>query len=179
MARAERIERAADLAAEIRLAVADVRDERAALRLQRAERLARRELGASVPKRRAATLLRISVTALDRWIAAGRIPAVRRPGGREEVEAEALVELLAEVRRLREDEGATRGVVAAALGRLAERGLPAARLRPNVPPAELRSSYLASTPVERLRQTAELSYAATALARAGARRRVREATAAR
>lgn len=155
------------------MAVSHVQDEREARRLRRAERLLRREIGPSVPKRRAAALLGISVTALDRWIASGKLPVVRRPGGREEVEAGPLLDLLEEVRRLREYEGVSRGVVAEAFRRLAERGLPPPSLRPNTPSHELRSSYLASTPVERLRETAELSFAATTLAGYGARRRAR------
>lgn len=171
MSRAERSARALEVATAIRLAAREIGEERAVRRLRRAERLLRREIGPSVPKRRAAALLGISVTALQRWIAAGRLPVVRRPGGREEVEAAALLDLLEEVRRLREDELLSRGVVAAGFRKLAERGLPRRSLRPNTPPAELRGSYLASTPVGRLRETAELSYATSVLAQHGAGRR--------
>jgi hypothetical protein len=160
-----------EAATAVRLATRYVGDERAARQLRRAERLLRREIGPSVPKRRAAAVLGISVTALERWIAADKLPVVRRPGGREEVDADALLHLVEEVRRLREDEGVSRGVVAEALRRLAERGLPRPRLRPNTPPSELRRSYLSSTPAERLVEAAELSLAATTLAGYGARHR--------
>jgi hypothetical protein len=171
MARAERSERAMEAATAVRLAARYADDERAARQLRRAERLLRQAIGPSVPKRRAAALLGISVTALQRWIAAGKLPTVRRPGGREEVDSDSLLDLVEEVRRLRDDESVSRGVVAEALRRLAERGLPRPRLRPNTPPRELRRSYLSSTPVERLAETAELSLAATTLAGYGARRR--------
>ncbi|HUH14797.1 MAG TPA: hypothetical protein VML35_02820 [Gaiellaceae bacterium] len=174
MGRAERTEWAVEVATAIRLASTDV-DERAARRLRRAERLLRREIGPSVPKARAAALLGVSVTALQRWIAAGRLPVLRRPGGREEVEAAALLELVAEVRRLREEGALSRGVVAAALRRLGERGLPNPTLRPNVRPDELRQAFRDSSAADRLREADALSGAATALARRGARRRGRAA----
>src|SRR5712691_2953827 len=160
MGRAERAEQAIEAATAIRLAAAAPADDRrAARRLRRAEQLILRGIGPSVPKRRAAALLGISVTALQRWIRLGRLPVVRRPGGREEVDAGALLEVVEEVRRIREDESVSRGVVACAFRRLAARGLPRPRLRPNQPAQELRSAYLRSTPVERLRETAELSFA--------------------
>jgi hypothetical protein len=171
VARAEQVGRALEVATEIRRAAHAARNERVARRLRRAERLLRREIGPSVPKRRAASLLGVSVAALERWIAAGKLPVVQRPGGRQEIEAGALLDLVEEVSRLREEEGAVRGVLAAAFRRLAERSLPRRSLRPNTPPHELRRSYLDSTPVERLREAAELSYAVTTLASYGAGRR--------
>jgi hypothetical protein len=173
VARADQIGRALEVAAEIRQAARAVRDERVARRLRRAERLLRREIGPSVPKRRAASLLGVSVAALERWIAAGKLPVVRRPGGRQEIEAGALLDVVEEVRRLREEDGVVRGALATAFRRLAERGLPRPNLRPNTPARELRRSYLDSTPRERLRETAELSHALTTLAGYGARRRAR------
>ena len=173
MARRDSVRRALEVAAEIRRAARHVGDERVARRLRRAERLVRRDIGPTVPKSVAATALGVSVAALDRWIASGRLPVVRRPRGREEVEAAALLDLLEEVGRLREEEGVVRRVLAAAFARLGQGGLPRPGLRPNTPARELRRSYLASTPVERLRETAELSYAATSLAGYGARRRAR------
>lgn len=99
---------------------------------------------------------------------------MRRPRGREEIEVAALPDLLEEVRRLREDESLSREVVvAAALRNLAERGLPWPSIQPNTPADELRRSYLASTPVGRLRETAELSRAVTTLAGHGAERHAR------
>jgi DNA-binding transcriptional MerR regulator len=44
-------------------------------------------------------------------------------------------------------------------------------LPPNQSAEELRAAYLHSTPLERLREAAELSFAVTTLARYGARRR--------
>jgi hypothetical protein len=105
---------------------------------------------------------------LQRWIASGDLPTVRRPRGREEVDARALLDVVAEVRR--GAEGSRRAPIARAIRRLAERGLPRRRLRPNQPAHELRTEYLRSTPVERLRETSELSYAATTLAGYGAAR---------
>ncbi|MGH3041876.1 MAG: hypothetical protein ACRDNG_09100 [Gaiellaceae bacterium] len=171
MARRDSARRALEAAAEIRRAARQVSDECVARRLRHAERLVRRDVGPSVPKSVAATALGVSVAALDRWIASGRLPVVRRPRGREEVEAAALLDLLEEVSRLREEEGVVRRVLAAAFARLGRRGLPRPGLRPNTPARELRRSYLASTPAERLRETAELSYAVTSLAGYGARRR--------
>lgn len=140
------------------------------MRLRRAEGLLRAELAGAVPKSVAARLLGVSTTALERWIDAGRLPVVRRPGGREEVAADALLDVAEEVRRLRE-EGLTRGLLATALRRLEDRGLPRRRLQPNEPAGELRAAYEHSTPAERLRETAELSLAATTLAAYGARKR--------
>lgn len=171
MGRAERAERALEAATSIRLAASDVEDARAVRRLRRAEGLVLREVGPSVPKRRAAALLGISVTALQRWIRSGRLPVVRRAGGREEVDAGALLDLLEEVRRIRAEDDAARAPVSRAFRRLAARGLPRRKLRPNESAQELRGAYLRSTPVQRLREAAELSLAVTTLARYGARRR--------
>jgi hypothetical protein len=157
----------------LRLARRGTTDERAARRIRRAERLVRREIGPSVPKRRAAALLGVSVPGVQRWIDAGRLPVLRRPGGRQEVEARALLDVLEEVRHLREDEGVSRGVLAEAFRRLEERGLPRPNLRPNPSPRELRASYLNTTPIERLEQVAELSEVATTLSAIGAEARRR------
>lgn len=170
MGRADRAERAIEAATAIRLAAHDVDRLRPRRRLRRAEALVLRELGPSVPKRRAAALLAISVTALQRWIELGRLPVVRRPGGREEIDARALLDVVEELCLVREQEGRPRAPVARALARLATRGLPQRKLRPNQSPAELRRYLLASTPLERVRETAELSLAVTTLAGHGARR---------
>jgi hypothetical protein len=164
MGRADRAERAIEAAAAIRTG-----------RLARAEGLVLGEIGPGVPKRRAAALLGISVTALERWIRHGRLPVVRRPGGREEIDARALLDVFTEVRRLRGEEGASGRVVGRALARLETRGLPRRRLRPNTSAGELRRAYLESTPAERLREAAELSLGVTTLARYGARARARQA----
>jgi hypothetical protein len=173
MGRADHVERALEAAAEVRLAAATVEDERAARRLRRAERLVLRDIGASVPKGRAARLLGLSRTALQRWIDSGRMPTVRRPRGREEVDAAALLDVLTEVRRLRDEDDALPRAVSRAFRRLAERGLPRPKLRPNQPAPELKAAYERSSPIERLRETAELSLATTTLTRAGERERAR------
>jgi hypothetical protein len=169
--RAERTERAIEAATSIRLAAAALDDALAVRRLRRAEQLVLREVGPSVPKRRAAALLGISVTALQRWIRSGRLPVVRRVGGREEIDARALLDVVEEVRRTRDEADDPRTPVARAFRRLSARGLPRRKLRPNQSAAELRAAYLGSTPPERLREAAELSFAVTTLARYGARRR--------
>lgn len=170
MARKTRARRLLEAGLAIRRAQRDVADERARLQLRRAELRLREELGGAVPKSVAARLLGVSTTGLERWIDSGNIPVVQRPGGREEVAAEALLDLAGEVALLRE-EGASRGLLAEALRRLERRGLPRRKVRPNEPASELRGSYERSTPAGRLRDTAELSLAVTTLAGYGARRR--------
>lgn len=146
-----------------------VADDRNRRRLEKLERELRGEIGVGVPKRRAAALLGVTVPALERWIERGRLPVARRPGSsREEIDADALVELAVEVNRMREN-GQTRGVLAVAFGRLAERGLPLPKLRPNESAYELRRNYLRTTPLDRLREVAELSRALTGIAARRAR----------
>jgi hypothetical protein len=174
MGRAQRAEHALEIAAAIRAAMPAVHDPHAARQLRRAERLVLRDAKPSVPKHRAAAVLGISVTALQRWIDAGRLPAVRRRGGREEVDCGPLLDVVEEVRRIRAEDGSPRRALAHAFRRLAARGLPRRRGRPNRPAAELRQDYIASTPVTRLRDAAELSLAATTLARYGAASRARD-----
>lgn len=165
-----------DAAVAVRLARTATADPVVRRLLGRAERLLRREIGPSVPKRRAAALLSVSTTALERWTAGGRLPTLRRPGGREEIDAAALLDLLEETTRLRE-EGRTRGVLAAAFARLAARGLPRRRPRPNQSARELRSNFLATTPAQRLREGAELSEFATTFAGRAVRARREQADA--
>lgn len=130
----------------------------------------RLELDDSIPKLPAARALGISVTALDKWVAKGQVPALRRPGaGRSQVDADAILDLLEEVTTLRKS-GVTSGVIAAAVGRLAEQGRLRRKLMPNRSPVELRRAYGTTTPVERLRRAAELSYVQTRLAPTGAKR---------
>jgi len=123
----------------------------------------RRQLGVGVSKRQAAAVLGVSVQALDRWIAAGKIPIVRRPGSsRELIETEALLVLAAEVAPLRE-QGEPR-VLAKAITVLAARRTLPRRLRPNQPAQELRYEFLHSTPAGRMRQAIELSHTGASLA---------------
>lgn len=134
----------------------------------------RRQLGAAVPKRQASACLGVSVQALDRWVAAGKIPAVRRPGSsREAIAADALLVLAEEVDRLRE-RGEARPL-AAAISALGERGSLPRRLRPNQPAHELRHEFLHSTPAGRMRQAIELSRLGAELT-AVARQRASEKT---
>ena len=157
----------------LRIAASAVSDSRARERLKRVERELRGEIGVGVPKRRAAAVLGVSVTALDKWIARGRLPVTRRPGSsREEIDADALLDLAEEVTRLREA-GRTRGLLAAAFERLAETGRPRPKLRPNQSARELRQHYLRTTPRDRLREVAELSRVLTSLAARGAAARQR------
>ena len=166
MARTARARRLIRAALEIRNAQADNHDPRP---LRRAEVRIREELGGSVPKSVAADLLGVSLTALDRWVEARRVPAVQRRGGREEIAAEALVDLAAAAAPLR-NAGIHRGLLSQALRTLAAQGLPRPRLRPNESAEELWASYRTTAPVERLREAAELSLAATTLAAYGAAR---------
>lgn len=167
MGRAESVERAVDRAVELRLVATAVTDERQARRLKRVLRSLRREIGVSVPKTRAAAILCVSVTALEKWIARGRLPTVRRPGSsREEIDADALLDLAEEVKRLREN-GVTRGVLATAFERLAKDAKPRRRLRPNMPARELRADFLRTSPADRLRTGVELSHVSSILAARG------------
>lgn len=168
MPRRIRARRLVEAGLALRRAQSDIRDGRVRMRLRRAEALVRAELDGAVPKSVAARMLGVSTAGLERWIDAGKLPVVRRRSGREEVAAEALLDVAVEVVRLRE-RGVSRGLLASALRRLEERGLPRRRLRPNESAGELQAAYEGSTPVERLRETAELSFAATTLGTYGAR----------
>jgi DNA-directed RNA polymerase specialized sigma subunit len=140
-------------------------------RLAQVIRQLRRQLGVGVAKRQAAAALGVSVQALDRWIGAGKIPAVRRPGSsRDLVETEALLLLAEEVTPLRE-RGESRAL-AKAIAALAARDRLPRRMRPNQSAQELRYEFLHSTPAGRMRQAIELSHVGAALAaNAPARRR--------
>jgi hypothetical protein len=168
MGETPRVERTIEHVISLRRAGAAVGDERERSRLKRVERELQRAVGVGVPKTRAAAVLGVSVTALDNWIARGRLPVVRRPGKtREQIDPDALLDLAEEVARLRE-KGQTRALLASAFERLALEGRPRPKLRPNQPAAELRNHYRRTTPTERLREVAELSRVLTALAARGA-----------
>jgi hypothetical protein len=169
--RGESIERAISRAVAMRRIAPAVADEQERRRLARLQRDLRREIGFSVPKTRAAAVLGVSVNALDRWIANGRMPTIRRPDSiREEIDADAVVDLALEVERLRE-QGVERGVLAAAFRRLAAEGKPRRRPRPNMTARELRADYLNSTPLQRLEVGVELNRTGTILAALGRRLR--------
>ena len=155
-------------------AVSDPREQK---RLLHVERELRRGVGVGIPKLRAAAVLGISLTALDRWIALGKLPVVRRPGSsRHEVDAAALFTLATEVSRIRE-EGSGRNPVGTALRRLEAECRPLRKLRPNQSACELRGDAERTTPLDRLRQANDLSHALSMLALRGAeaRRRARAA----
>jgi transcriptional regulator with XRE-family HTH domain len=166
--RAARIERALEQGVALACVSDAVCEPRERRRLARVLRQLRREIGLSVPKRRVAAILGVTVPALERWIERGRLPVVRKPGlAREEIDADAVFDLAVEVTRLRE-QGVRRGVLAAAFERLAERGGPRPKLRPNESPRDLREFYEQTTPLERLRIGSELSVVGTTLAARGA-----------
>jgi hypothetical protein len=139
--------------------------------LARVTRALRGQLGVGVPKRQAAAALGVSVQALDRWVAAGKIPVVRRPGSsRELIETDALLALAQEVAPLRE-QGVPRAL-SRGIASLEARGQLPRRLRPNQAAKALRYEFIQSTPAGRLRQAIELSQIGAALA-ANARERRR------
>lgn len=57
------------------------------------------ELGPTLSRSRAARMLGVSQTALDRWVASGHVPTVVTPRGRREVPARAVIDLIEEVER--------------------------------------------------------------------------------
>jgi hypothetical protein len=152
-------------AVRLRLALQDTRDAQLRRELRDIEVSLRGELGPSVPKRAAARVLGVSVTALDRWIDRGVLPAVSSRGvKRLGVETRPLLELATAVERLRRG-GQSRGVIARAVRELGWRdrgrrlvyGSEVARLpRPNVPFDELRQQFEETTPRDRVLQLAAL-----------------------
>lgn len=121
MGRAARIASVADQIVELRRAAAEMLEPRQRRRVEQVASQLRTELDESIPKARAASLLGVSVQALDKWIARGKLPVVTRPGSAKlEVEADTLLELVEEVRRLR-DRGETRGLLAQAFARQDEK----------------------------------------------------------
>ncbi len=114
------------------------------VRLRRAERVpaaaadvapVRRELearlGPTLSRARAAHVLGVSQTALDRWVAARQVPIVLSPSGRREVPRGFVVELREAVDELLA-EGRHRGLLAGALERRRDA---AARVAGAAPPA--------------------------------------------
>jgi transposase-like protein len=80
----------------------------------------RKRVGPGVSKAVAARTLGVSTNTLDKWIARGRVPTVRASGGRQLVALLPLVELGANIKRLREA-GQTEGLLAAAILELEQR----------------------------------------------------------
>jgi hypothetical protein len=152
---------------DLRLALQRARDPGLRAELRHVEVALRRQLGPSVPKRVAARLLGVSVTALDRWIDRGRVPVVAPANGarRLGVETLPLLELATSVAALRRS-GRKRGVVSAALEQLGRRDhgqrlvvcADVARLpRPNVSLDELQQQFRQTTPEARVLQLAALN----------------------
>jgi hypothetical protein len=132
----------------------------------RESRRLRGELGVGVPMREAAAALGVSVQRLDRWVAAERVPVVRRPGSsRYLVRTNALLALAEEVTRLRE-EGVS-GTLEKAIDALEAKGELRRTLRPNPSAQELRYEFVHSTGESRFRAAVELSHFAAALAAKG------------
>ena len=160
-----------DLAASIvqlRHAIVKTRDHGARAALREVEVRLREALGPTIPKKKAAAVLGISVTALDRWVDRGILPVVVRPGSsRHELESRPFLELADEAYRMATDGVAMGGRIAPAVKRLgwspAEHGRRVLRLdvaalpRSNVSEQELRANFCATTPEQRVREAAELS----------------------
>jgi excisionase family DNA binding protein len=108
--------------------------------------------------RETARRLGVHENTIRNWERAGLIRAVRLPSGFRRFQP-------AEVERLRAQMYAHTGSEEAVAARPG--------LRPNVALEELRRNYLSSSPLDRLREAAELSRAATTLAALGARSRDR------
>ena len=158
----------------LRLAIRQTRDPGLRDELRQIEVALRRQVGPAVPKRRAACLLGVSVTALDQWIDRGRIPVVAPASGssRLGVETAPLLELATRVSELRRS-GRTRGLLSRAmddlgwseLGRRLVFREDVARLpRPNVSLLELRRQFEETTPEERVLQVTALHQSLNELA---------------
>lgn len=156
----------------LRSAIQQTHDPAVRADLRAVEASLRKTLGPRVPKRAAARLLGISVTALDRWVDRGCLPVVASPGSKRlAVETAPLLELATRVRLLRR-QGRTRGVLSRAIRELGckERGhrlvlrLDVARLpRPNVPLDELQRQFAETTPEQRVLELSALNRAMSAL----------------
>lgn len=143
--------------------------------VRRVERELRRGLGVAVPKRVAARVLAISVTALDRWLEKGKLVEAHVPGtGRAQVEAWSLVQVALAAEQARAD-GVHRNTVAEGIRRLEAAGLLPFRARPNEHPLILRRDFLDSTPEQRLAEIDSLNRQLALLARAAQRSRLRKA----
>jgi hypothetical protein len=161
----------ADLATsvvQLREAIVKTRDRSVRASLRDVEVRLRRSLGPTIPKKKAAAVLGISVTALDRWVDRGVLPVVERPGSsRHELEVRPFLDLAQQVHRLRAEGVATRAPIAPAVERLGLRPRPGGRRvlrldvaalpRPNISEQELVANFRATTSEERVREAAELS----------------------
>ena len=132
------------------------------------EVLFRRALGPTIPKKKAAAVLGISVPALDRWVNRGPLPVVAKPGSsRLELESRAFLELAGRVETVTDELGEVRTQVSVAIKRLGWTPTTAGRRvlrldvaslpRPSVSERALVAGFRSTTPEARVRQVAELS----------------------
>lgn len=153
---------------QLRAAIVQTRDRATRSALRDVEVRLREALGPTITKTKAAAVLGISVTALDRWVAQGVVPVVERPGSsRHELEARPFLELAEQVRRVKQELPAIRAPVAVAVRRLGWRADPAGRRvlrldvaalpRPNVSERQLVARFRSTTPEQRVREAADLS----------------------
>ena len=153
---------------QVRHAVVKTRDRAARTALREVEVRLRRALGPTIPKRKAAAVLGISVTALDRWVDRGFLPVVVRPGSsRHELESRPFLELAEQAYRMAADGVAMGGRIAPAVKRLGwsprRQGRHVLRLdvavlpRPNISEQELVANFRTTTPEQRVREATELS----------------------
>lgn len=153
---------------QLRHAIVKTRDRGVRTALREVEVRLRQALGPTIPKKKAAAVLGISVTALDRWVDRGVLPVVERPGSsRHELESRPLLALADEVNRLNVEGVVTHGRVAPAVKRLGwspiGEGRRVVRLdvavlpRPNISEQELVANFRTTTPEQRVREATELS----------------------
>jgi hypothetical protein len=146
-------------------------DEASAAHLAEIARRRAHDIGPSVPKTRAAAILGVSLTTLDKWIGRGALPVVRRTtSSREELQTEGLLELADQAHDLRE-RGLDRAVLATAIRArhsAARQTKPKMGTRGYFPCRSLdRRHDLELTAGERVAQGIELTRAATRIALAG------------
>lgn len=160
---------------ELRLLVRETREPETRAKLRELEWQLRPLLDAGVPKRQAAAQLGVSVAALDKWIARGRLPVVAKAGSsRRTVETRPLLELAEQVETLRR-EGLERGRLSEAFRRLGWPDDPdgeqvvreeIARLpRPNVSVQQLRADHERIPTAARVVELTHLHRSLNALAR--------------
>jgi hypothetical protein len=160
---------------EVRLLARATREPETRAALRRVEWRLRPLLGVGVPKRQAAAQLGVSVVALDKWIARGRLPVVgRRGSARRSVETRALLEVAEQVEALRRA-GVERGLLAHAFAALGWSDDPdgeqvvreeiALLPRPNVSVQQLRADYERIPPGARVAHLTQLHRSLNALVR--------------
>jgi DNA-binding transcriptional MerR regulator len=175
MGRGATIERALRDAVELRTLAHASPDTSVRSQLEQIAQRRSEDIGPSVPKTRAARMLGVSLTALDRWIERGAIPVRRRASSsrRHELETQAVIDLAVEIRALRES-GRKHALLAAALARRnsadQEARPPRMGTRAFFPDQgeERHQEFTLLTPGERVAQAIRLSRSATRIAAAAA-----------